>query len=149
MQPLSMAMLRSPGCSSKYVKIKLTIRIPLDARPFLCGNARTQRNRTAVTIQRGIYKYRYNATPLIAASRNGHGGTVKLLLEAENHIFDCRDDLGPTALCWARKNGDIQTIKLLLRHTGGMEPEASGEDASSGDSAKHINVAKFVKEAIF
>lgn len=79
-------------------------------------------------------KDRYNATPLITASRNGHGSTVKLLIEAENHVFNCKDDLRLTTLCWARKNGNIETIQLLLRHSGGMEPEASGEDASSGES---------------
>ncbi|KZL78694.1 multiple ankyrin repeats single KH domain (pfs domain-containing protein) [Colletotrichum tofieldiae] len=87
-------------------------------------------------------------TPLNAASSKGHLEVVKLLLEKGADIT-VTNESGWTPLhtasfngyvklarlfLQARKNGHNQTTQLLLHRSGGMESEASGEDASSGDS---------------
>ncbi|WYZ35989.1 hypothetical protein EsH8_X_000636 [Colletotrichum jinshuiense] len=85
-------------------------------------------------------KDRYNATPLIAASRNGHGSAVEILLEAENICLDCKDDIGLTALCWARKRGNTHVIQLLLQHSDEMGVEGSYEGCEDARTANEVTL---------
>ncbi|OHW99193.1 ankyrin repeat domain-containing protein 52 [Colletotrichum incanum] len=85
-------------------------------------------------------KDHYNVTPLIAASRNGHESTVKLLLQAENVCIDWKDDRGLTALSWARKSGKIQTIQLLLPKSSVIEIQPSSEDPITGKEVVSYDV---------
>ena len=58
---------------------------------------------------------RYGRTPLLWATRNGHEGIVKLLLERKDVTPDTPDTrYGRTPLSWAAGNGQEGIVKLLL-----------------------------------
>ncbi|KAJ0164028.1 Ankyrin-1 [Colletotrichum tanaceti] len=85
---------------------------------------------------------RYNASPLIAAARNGHAGVVEILLKEDGVVrLAHKDNSGRSALCWARQGGDVQTIQLLFKHSQGTTEAQPGDedDTPTGDRAASFN----------
>ncbi|KAI9669948.1 MAG: hypothetical protein M1831_006984 [Alyxoria varia] len=53
-------------------------------------------------------------TPLWLAAREGHEAVVKLLLECDDVVADCKGVNGWTPLLWAAREGHEAVVKLLL-----------------------------------
>jgi len=68
-------------------------------------------------------------TPLSWASRNGHDGIVKLLLEGKGVSPDGPDNRGQTPLSWAARSGHDRIVKILLgqKNVSPDKPEDSGQ----------------------
>ncbi|KAA0166988.1 hypothetical protein FNF28_02911 [Cafeteria roenbergensis] len=55
----------------------------------------------------------YGKAPLIRASKNGHVGIVRMLLDRGASV-DATDDHGRTALMWASCCGRVEIVRMLL-----------------------------------
>ncbi|KAA0166987.1 hypothetical protein FNF28_02911 [Cafeteria roenbergensis] len=55
----------------------------------------------------------YGKAPLIRASKNGHVGIVRMLLDRGASV-DATDDYRTTALLWATKHGYVDIVRMLL-----------------------------------
>jgi ankyrin repeat protein len=69
---------------------------------------------------------RAGLSPLYVASRDGHGGVVKLLLDRGGDANIATGDDGTTPLHWAARNGHVAVMKMLL--DAGADVNISGTD---------------------
>ena len=71
----------------------------------------------------------YRFTPLMRAVDNRHRAVSKVLLESPGILVNVGDEADNTALHYAVANGDVATIKLLLRHDA--DPGVANRDGTT------------------
>ena len=90
---------------------------------------------------------KYDATPLLIASRNGHTEIVKLLLTAKADVNAAEKKQGITPLLIASKKGHTEIVKLLL--TAGADVntmiKVNGIDYTPLSIAKKMSHTRIVK----